>query len=131
MSVSEAKVPPKHGLATFAPEAMDDADIQAFRDRLKGLEMRPITVTAMRRLEDSREVRALERRVDFAAALHCRYVITDSTEQENPAWHKAIAAVRSLADYASDRRETARVSRAHKRVYGSFRKIMEHNHDLT
>jgi L-ribulose-5-phosphate 3-epimerase len=94
---------PKHGLTTFAPEAMDDTDILAFRDRLSGLGLQPVTVTAMCHLDDDREVQALRRRIDFAAALGCRYVITDSTEQENPgeAWDKAIAALRQLADYAS------------------------------
>lgn len=96
---------PKHGLTTFAPEAMDDADIQAFRGRLDRLGIRPITVTAMCHLDDRREVEALQRRIDFAAALHCRYVITDSTEQENPgeAWDKPICALRQLAEYASHR----------------------------
>lgn len=96
---------PKHGLTTFAPEAMDDVDIQAFLDRLNGLGLQPITLAAMCHLDDSREVEALQRRIDFAAALHCRYVITDSTEQENPgeAREKAIVALRQLADYASHR----------------------------
>lgn len=97
---------PKHGLTTFAPEAMDDADILAFRERLNGLGLQPITLTAMCHLDERREVEALQRRIDFAAALECRYVITDSTEQENPgeAWDKAITALRQLGDYASQRR---------------------------
>ena len=95
----------KHGLTTFAPEAMDDTDIQAFRDRLHGLGLQPITVTAMCHLDDARQVQALRRRIDFAAALGCRYVITDSTEQEKPgeAWGKVIIVLRELADYADHR----------------------------
>ena len=96
---------PRHGLTTFAPEAMDAADLKGFRDRLDGLGLRPITVTAMCHLDDSREVEALRRRIDFAQALECSYVITDSTEQEGPGegWSKVIATLRELADYASDR----------------------------
>ena len=96
---------PKHGLTTFSPEAMDDADIEAFLARLHDLRLEPITVTAMCHLDNPREIRALRRRVDFAQALGCRYVITDSTEQENSseARGQVIVALREMADYASER----------------------------
>ena len=96
---------PKHGLTTFAPEAMDDSDIRAFRDRLHGLKLQPITVAAMCHLDDPREIDALRRRIDFAQALGCRYVITDSTEESESGEtrRKVIAALRELASYASDR----------------------------
>jgi sugar phosphate isomerase/epimerase len=96
---------PKHGLTTFAPEAMDAADIRLLRDRIHGLGLKPITVAAMCHLDDVREVEALRRRIDFAQALGCQYVITDSTEQAEPGagWPKIIATLRELADYAADR----------------------------
>jgi L-ribulose-5-phosphate 3-epimerase len=96
---------PKHGLTTFAPEAMDDADVRAFRDRLQDLGLTPITVAAMCHLDDTREIESLRRRIDFAQALGCRYVITDSTEQPDSgeSWREVIEALREIADYASDR----------------------------
>jgi L-ribulose-5-phosphate 3-epimerase len=96
---------PKHGLTTFAPEAMDDDDVKAFLARLHRLGLEPITVTAMCHLDDHREVTALRRRIDFAQALGCRYVITDSTEQEDSgdARRKVIATLRKMGDYAADR----------------------------
>jgi inosose dehydratase len=96
---------PRHGLTTFAPEAMDEADIQMLRDRIHGLGLRPITVAAMCHLDEAREVEALRRRIDFAQALGCRYVITDSTEQAEPGagWRKIIDTLRELADYSASR----------------------------
>lgn len=96
---------PKHGLTTFAPEAMDDADVRALRDRLVGLGLTPITVAAMCHLDDAREIESLRRRIDFAQALGCPYVITDSTEQTDAGdgWCEVIKALRELADYASNR----------------------------
>jgi len=96
---------PKHGLTTFAPEAMDEGDIEVLRDRIHALGLRPITVAAMCHLDQAREVEALRRRIDFAHALGCRYVITDSTEQteRGGGWSKIVSTLRELADYAADR----------------------------
>ena len=95
---------PKHGLTTFAPEAMDASVVRAFRDRLNGLGLTPITVTAMCHLDDAQEIESLRRRIDFAEAIGCRYVITDSTEQSDTEdWSGVIKSLRELADYASDR----------------------------
>jgi L-ribulose-5-phosphate 3-epimerase len=96
---------PKHGLTTFSPEAMDEDTVSALKERILGLGLRPITVTAMCHLNDTGEIEALRRRIDFAQALGCCYVITDSTENtsRDDDWPRLIATLRQLGDYASDR----------------------------
>lgn len=95
----------KHGITSFAPEAMDENDIRALRDRILGMGLQPLTVAAMCHLSDAREVEALRYRIDFAQHLGCSYVITDSCEEEDPGGSRSglIETLRRLGDYASER----------------------------
>ncbi|MGH9528510.1 MAG: sugar phosphate isomerase/epimerase family protein, partial [Terriglobales bacterium] len=95
----------KHGLTTFVPEALSSDDIRDLRNRLRGMELYPITVTAMCQVLDAAELEALRRRIDFAHDLECKYVITDSCDEAGlrQSRSKVIDSLRSLAEYAAER----------------------------
>jgi L-ribulose-5-phosphate 3-epimerase len=102
-------LPPLRGIADgitcFAPEAMNDADVQLLEDRLSGMGLQPLTVAAMCHLVETREIEALERRIDFARSLGCTYVISDSCEDSDLKHHRSqvISALRRIGDYAAAR----------------------------
>ncbi len=94
------------GLTTFAPEMMDQSDVQALRERLAGKGLTPVTVAAFCDLLRPGEVEALRRRIDFAQQLGAGYIISDATsrpEVDQADMRKLINAMRHLADYAADR----------------------------
>lgn len=95
----------KHGITSFAPEAMDDTDVRVLRGRLLAMNLQPLTVAAMCRLIEPREAMALRRRIDFAHALGCSYVITDSCEEDEFEKHRStlLDTLRRIGDYAGER----------------------------
>ncbi len=94
----------KHGLTTFAPEAMNQSEVRLLRDRLLEMGLQPLTVAAMCHLLDTREIDSLRRRIEFARDLGCTYVITDSCDEADLAQYRSdvIANLRELAGFAAD-----------------------------
>ena len=94
----------RHGLTTFAPEAMDAEDVSAMRNHLIEMGLQPISVDAVCRVLAPRDVEALRRRIDFARDLGCTYVITDSCDEAELTQHRAeiFSNLRSLATYAAN-----------------------------
>jgi L-ribulose-5-phosphate 3-epimerase len=94
----------RHGLTTFAPEAMDAAEVRAIRNRLTEMGLQPISPDAVCQVIRSRDVEALRRRIDSARDLGCTCVITDSCDEAELTELRAevISNLRSLATYAAD-----------------------------
>jgi L-ribulose-5-phosphate 3-epimerase len=94
----------RHGLTTFAPEAMDAGDVRGVRKRLAEMGLQPVSVDAVCKVLAPRDVEALRRRIDFARDLGCKFVITDSCEEAELAQHRAkvFSNLRELASYAAD-----------------------------
>jgi L-ribulose-5-phosphate 3-epimerase len=95
----------RHGLTTFAPEAMDAEDVCTMRNRLTTMGLQPVSVDAVCHVLKPRDVEALRRRIDFAHDLGCTYVITDSCEEAELTENRreVFSNLRSLATYAADR----------------------------
>jgi len=94
----------RHGLTTFAPEAMDAEDVCTMRNRLIKMGLQPVSVNAVCHVLKPRDVEALRRRIDFAHDLGCTCVITDSCSEAELAQHRneVFSNLRSLATYAAD-----------------------------
>jgi L-ribulose-5-phosphate 3-epimerase len=94
----------RHSLTTFAPEAMDAADVRAIRNRLTEMGLQPISLDAVCQVLRPKDLEALRRRIDFARDLGCTCVITDSCDEADLPKHRAevISNLRSLATYAAD-----------------------------
>ncbi|MFZ0036217.1 MAG: sugar phosphate isomerase/epimerase family protein [Candidatus Acidiferrales bacterium] len=94
----------RHGLTTFAPEAMDAEDVSAMRNRLAEMGLQPVSVDAVCKVLAPRDVEALRRRIDFARDLGCTFVITDSCDESEFAQHRAkvFSNLGALASYAAD-----------------------------
>jgi inosose dehydratase len=94
------------GTAPFAPELMGTEGTAAFRERLRGLGVEPVTVGAYCDLLRPDHVDALRRRIDFARALGAANVVSDATRQlevDADQWRRIVNTLRYLGDYAADR----------------------------
>jgi len=93
----------KFDLTTFAPEAMDQDDVNLLKQRLQAMELTPVTVAAFCDLRNTTQAEALRRRIDFAQQLGARYVITEASGEAAEERRKVINGLRWMGDYAADR----------------------------
>jgi L-ribulose-5-phosphate 3-epimerase len=93
------------GLTTFAPESLDARDVQRLSDRLREMQLTPLTVDAFCDPLDPHQMDAMLRRIDFAQQLGAKFVLGDvppdsETSSRRP---QLVNALRWLGDYASER----------------------------
>ncbi len=93
------------GLTTFAPESLDARNVQALLERLKSLQLTPLTVDAFCDPLDPAQMQALLRRIDFAQQLGARFLLGDVSPDAETGERrkKLVTALRWLGDYASER----------------------------
>lgn len=102
----EIPAPPGGSAAYFAPELMDQGDLQRLKERLASLEVSPLSVGAYCDLLNPRHVDFLKRRLDFAHDLGVANVVSDATRRLEVAadeWRRIVNVLRYLGDYAADR----------------------------
>jgi len=92
----------KYDLTTFAPESMDQDDVDLFKQRLQSMGLTPITVAAFCDLRNASQAEALRRRIDFARQLGARYVIGEASGETPEERRKVINGLRWMGDYAAD-----------------------------
>lgn len=94
-----------NGTAGIAPDAMDAEALAAFKERLSGFGVTPITVGAYCDLLKPSHVAAILRRIDFAVALGAYTVVSDATRQlevDADQWRRLVNTLRYVGDYAAD-----------------------------
>jgi L-ribulose-5-phosphate 3-epimerase len=92
------------GMAPFAPELIVGDALTAFKERLAGLGVEPITVGAYCDVLTQTEL--LKRRMDFARAIGARIVVSDATRRpmvEADEWSTIVRTLRELGDHAASR----------------------------
>lgn len=90
------------GTAAFAPELMVGDGLTAFKERLAGFGVEPVTVGAY--CDVLTQTDLLRRRIDFAGDIGARIVVSDATRQlevDAATWSRIVATLRSLGDHAA------------------------------
>ena len=93
----------KFDLTTFAPEAMDQDDINLLKQRLQALGLTPSTGAVFCDLRNASQAEAQRRRIIFAEQLGARYVISEASGETREERRKVINSLRWMGDYAADR----------------------------
>jgi L-ribulose-5-phosphate 3-epimerase len=92
------------GMAPFAPELIVGDALTAFKERLAGFGVEPITVGAY--CDVLTQTDALKRRIDFAQTIGAKIVVSDATrrhEVDGEDWTKLVQTLRQLGDHAVSR----------------------------